>query len=275
MSNRWSWTWNNYTQDDEYYLADMVLQKTVKFAIWGYEVGEQGTPHLQGYIEFKKRISFELVRKKFRNNHIEPARSDKAANIKYCTKDWTNECVFVHGDIATKQGSRNDIKAVKDMLDNGKRLEDVCKEYPEVLCKYPNGIKMLNVYSQKPRTQPPRVVYIHGPPGAGKTRLAMTYSSDIYTVDNPKFWDGYEQQHVVLFDDIKKPFLKDFTFTQLLRVCDRYPCRVNIKGGSAIFNSPIIVFTADRSIESLFDHYEQIDIDQFKRRITDIIELKI
>jgi hypothetical protein len=52
-------TLNNWT--DQQYQSLMGLD--VSYIVFGKEVGESGTPHLQGYCEFKNSTSFKSIQK--------------------------------------------------------------------------------------------------------------------------------------------------------------------------------------------------------------------
>lgn len=81
---RFCFTLNNYTDLE----LDTLTQKfTSLFHVIGREVGENGTPHLQGYVEYKNPISFESLKKVNNRIHWELAKGDRASNIKYCTKE--------------------------------------------------------------------------------------------------------------------------------------------------------------------------------------------
>lgn len=56
-------TLNNYTDAEVDTLKKTVVDGRASYIIWGKEVGEQGTPHLQGYIELKKRYSIRQLKK--------------------------------------------------------------------------------------------------------------------------------------------------------------------------------------------------------------------
>ena len=93
-SNGWCFTLNNYT-DEEYSSIVHLLETSIHyFYCIGKEVGEEGTPHLQGYICLKDS------KKKFRMTKFEElcirngvkcmrcfrAKGDKFANLDYCSK---------------------------------------------------------------------------------------------------------------------------------------------------------------------------------------------
>lgn len=84
-SIKWCFTLNNYTDDEIDKLVPLIC-KLCRFGIVGKEAGEEGTPHLQGYIEFKTKQRPLGV---FRNKriHWEKAKANRQANIDYCSKD--------------------------------------------------------------------------------------------------------------------------------------------------------------------------------------------
>lgn len=83
---RWCFTQNNYTSEDIEKISSIVLE-LCNIAIIGEEVGESGTPHLQGYIEFKVKSRALGVFSMFRNIHWEKAKSTRLINFQYCSKD--------------------------------------------------------------------------------------------------------------------------------------------------------------------------------------------
>lgn len=96
---KWCFTFNNYTEL-EYQTMKKYCSVLCRCAVIGKEVGEGGTPHLQGYIEFKTKAR-PLSKFKFTKSiHWEKAHGSKMDNFKYCTKEdkdyWVHniDCPF-------------------------------------------------------------------------------------------------------------------------------------------------------------------------------------
>lgn len=87
-SRRWCFTYNNYTNETK-----EMLISTFKTRKWDYiigdEIGEEGTPHLQGYIEYKYAIRFDTLKNIDPKIHWEEAKGTREQNIDYCVKDGT------------------------------------------------------------------------------------------------------------------------------------------------------------------------------------------
>jgi len=90
---RFVFTVNNYTEEE--YEALKTFAKTTQWFIMGKERGEQGTPHIQGYINLKKKERMTALVKMigFKGASFRPARNEEAL-IKYCQKD---NCEFTLG----------------------------------------------------------------------------------------------------------------------------------------------------------------------------------
>lgn len=82
---RWCFTLNNYTESDISSIVP-ILQDKCRLGIFGKEVGDSGTPHLQGYLEFKSKSRPMSVFKSISKIHWEKAKGNKEQNIDYCSK---------------------------------------------------------------------------------------------------------------------------------------------------------------------------------------------
>jgi hypothetical protein len=84
-AKHYCFTLNNYTEEDITAILDVFSSKVLSF-IFQEEVGESGTPHLQGYCEFKNKCRpMGLISKAI---HWEKTRNIEAS-IQYCQKPET------------------------------------------------------------------------------------------------------------------------------------------------------------------------------------------
>lgn len=84
-SRSWCFTLNNYTEKNLSQCLEYFRAKKFTFII-GKEVGESGTPHLQGYLRNKNQISFSTLQKALPGAHLEAALGDQESNYIYCSK---------------------------------------------------------------------------------------------------------------------------------------------------------------------------------------------
>lgn len=85
-SKYWCFTWNNYPKGALDQLVAIFNQLDIKY-ICGYEIGEKGTPHIQGYLESKEKIRPIEKLKLDKSIHWEKRKGTKKQNLEYCKKD--------------------------------------------------------------------------------------------------------------------------------------------------------------------------------------------
>lgn len=85
---RFHFTYNNYTDES------IGLLKKIpgcSYCFVGEETGDTGTPHLQGYLEFGKRVTITALQKRLKKlgikMHLEVAKGTRAQNEEYCCKE--------------------------------------------------------------------------------------------------------------------------------------------------------------------------------------------
>ena len=116
---RWCFTLNHYT-DEEISSIVPILEEKCRVACCGYEVGDEGTPHVQGYVEFKTKCrpvgAVGLPR-----IHWEKAKGNKEQNVRYCSKA---------GDVFLALGIPKQVKTIdeKDFYLWQKEMTDVFKK---------------------------------------------------------------------------------------------------------------------------------------------------
>lgn len=89
QSKRWCFTLNNPKKGWLDQIEQEFKRLNLSYII-GSEVGEKGTPHLQGYIESKKKMRPSQIKwdfGKWNQAHWEKAKGSSIDNAKYCSKD--------------------------------------------------------------------------------------------------------------------------------------------------------------------------------------------
>lgn len=139
----WCLTLNNYNDND---VTELRLFATkTKYLVFGKEVGDGGTRHLQGFISFSSPRKIGGLLKLFGGRaHWEVARSPAAA-AQYCKKDGDFEEFGTRPEESRKgQGKRSDIEEVRDRINAGERdPKRLRQEFPGVCAKYPRFVSQL------------------------------------------------------------------------------------------------------------------------------------
>lgn len=263
----WCFTINNYTSSDEF--AVKHLFKNAKYGICGKEIGdEKQTPHLQGYIHLKNPISMKALSKSLTRAYLQVALGTDEQNKDYCSKQGN---VFLEvGEPSEGQGKRNDIHSLALEIKEGKvTIQDVIWNYPDMYAKYTRAIKDMFNATLKHRTEPPEVHWRWGKAGTGKTRWVFEKHGfkNVYLKDGTSWWDGYNQQDVILMDD----FDNSIPYRTLLRILDRYNEQGQIKGGYVPINSPYIFITCEHPPEYFWSGNT---LSQVTRRLTSVQHIK-
>lgn len=84
-SRQWCLTLNNWTEQEKSRLSHLSTRS--KWWIIAKEVGENGTPHLQCFFQFKNQVRFSTIKKACPRGHWEKARGTMRQNFAYCSKD--------------------------------------------------------------------------------------------------------------------------------------------------------------------------------------------
>lgn len=92
QSKRWVFTLNNYDQSHLDRIAALgggVGGNGIVYLVVGKEVGESGTPHLQGFVVCETNQRLNAIRSLLAigNPHFEPARGTSCEAATYCCKD--------------------------------------------------------------------------------------------------------------------------------------------------------------------------------------------
>lgn len=245
-SRAFVFTINNYTEEDELQISFMQPQ----YAIYGKEVGDSGTPHLQGYVYFKTQRTLKSISKKLPRAHLEVRKGTHEQARNYCKKqgDFTEigqEPEQNGGDSMSKKAARNKRlrdTPLNDLVSNG----EICITQVR---------KLKNARLDLAQEQVPYVadgtrgVWIYGPPGTGKSHYARTNYGDAYYIKPQNKWfDGYSGEKVIVLDDLDNNCLGHY-----LKIwADKWSCTGEVKGGTVNLVHTHFIVTSNYSIEQLW-----------------------
>lgn len=256
---RWCFTLNNWSEEE---YKEFVEKLEWSYLLIGKEVGEEGTPHLQGYVELKTKKSLRQMKLAQSRTHWEALKGKPCQAATYCKKDgdWTE-----WGTISYNGKKEENFTSIVTKFRAG-GMRAVLEEPPKI-----SQLRLLErwaTYLESERQSKPFVHWIWGASGTGKSRLVYEEYSEIYWKDDTKWWDGYDGHETICMDDFRGSNMR---FTYLLRLLDRYPMRVEVKGGYRQIKSQNIVITSILHPESVYQMTDE-PLQQLIRRIDKITE---
>ncbi len=224
------------------------------------------TPHLQGYLECKNAVRLATLKGMNPRAHWEPRHGTQLEAIEYCKKEGD---ITEFGAKALRQGQRTDIEECASMIKSGVSLKRIAEDQPAMYVKFHKGFNALKSILIEPRTEKPEVIVYYGSTGTGKTRRAYEELTDFWewSPQMGEWFDGYEGQSQALFDE----FRGQMKFGFVLKLLDRYRCRVQVKGGSCEFRATKIIFTSPKHPDMWYSNDGCDKISQLMRRIDTII----
>lgn len=272
-ARHWAWTLNHYTQEDLDHLMHLdITTSTIRYMIFQQETGESGTPHLQGYTQFTRAHRLTGVKKAIgiARIHCEPAARSASKNILYCSKDSDRIAgtevveLGVPGRGGTRAGVIRSIQA-------GATMQELAERFPNQYMTRHHGMRALRQAYTKPRNWAPKVRIYYGNTGTGKTYTARQKHPEGIFIEWPQkngmwWWDGYDGQEVIVLDE----FRHQINYSEMLRLLDRYPHQVQVKGGFVHNSAKKIIITTNCNPATW---YSEEDQEPLHRRLNDFCKI--
>lgn len=243
----WCFTVNNWTLADEQMLQDMPY----KYLLYGREVGEEGTPHLQGYVQFKKKIRLTGLKKLHATAHWEPAKGTQEQNFTYCTKEGDflelgTPTKTQGGALTTEQRIARNLRLISEPIADLIASGELHPQHAKAIAN-----ARIILAEERRRNNPPQTLdgdlpnlWYWGPAGTGKSLKARTEYPDAYLKAANKWWDGYADEDAVIIEEWDKNH--KVLCHHLKQWADRYPFSAEVKGGTTGKIRPkIIVVTSN------------------------------
>jgi RNA helicase./Putative viral replication protein. len=267
-ARNWCFTFNNYTHED----CARIEALDLHYLVYGKEVGESGTPHLQGYFVLSNAKTLSAVKKMFLPGkpHLEVARGDAKSNYDYCSKDGD---VFEKGVRPMSQKEKGDSEKERwvEILSLAKegRIDEID---PEVQIKHFRSLENIRNKHVMNKEMVALDSLDHewhwGPSGYGKSSSIRRQNREFYYKMKNKWWDGYRHEAVVLIDDVDPTHASKFG-AFLKEWADHYPFRAEVKSASIMIRPKKIIVTSQYSIEQVFGHDQEF-VSALKRRFKEV-----
>lgn len=156
-SKFWCFTLNNPTDDDHQDVANFLSSGNVAYGIVGREVGDSGTPHLQGFVILDRSRRLSYLRRKFQAHWTRRhARSTNEQARDYCKKDGDFDEFGTFPE--TGQGRRTDLAEYLAWADSfteehgrAPSSPDIAKHQPLAYIKFPRFTQCVS--HRQPRRQ--------------------------------------------------------------------------------------------------------------------------
>lgn len=239
----------------------------VRFCAWQVERGDGGTEHLQGYVQLTSRRRLGWLKRQLdQHAHWEPRRGTHQQALDYVRKADTRVAgPFEYGEPVTA-GQRTDLDAALSAVVSGASDRDLVSEHGSTFVRYHRGLREARRVLSKPRSTKSVVYVLYGPTGTGKSKYAMDEYPGAFWKPRDKWWDGYNGESAVVIDE----FYGWLPYDQLLRLLDRYPLLVEIKGGTVQFVAETIVLTSNKHPREWYDS-TKCDYAPLERRLDFIL----
>lgn len=257
-------TCNNYTPEDEERIQT-IIKGECSYGVYGREIAPStSTQHLQGCVEFTHPRTFTGAIAALSGCHVEERKGTPREASDYCKK---TRDVWEYGTVPKGSGARSDLDQVRHSVQQGESLRSYASDVGPQALRY---AEQLLKYTEKERDFKPVVIWFYGPTGAGKTMTARQLSTDPWTShEDLEWWDGYDAHKHVIFDDFRASHCK---YSVLLRVLDRYPFRVAVKGGFRQLLAEQMIITSCHSPWDVYSKKVTEDVAQLIRRIDLIVQ---
>ncbi|MDD3417372.1 MAG: replication protein [Lachnospiraceae bacterium] len=263
--------------------------KAVEYWCMCDEIGEQGTYHTHIFLAFTNAKAFSKLKKDFPQAHFDMCKGTAQDNRDYIAKEgkWENDkkhetnlpdTFEEFGEMPMeRQGQRNDIRDLYDMIKQGMTNYEILEMNPEFMLKIEKIDKARQIVNEerfKNEFRMLEVTYIYGNTGTGKTRGVMEqfgYSNVYRITDYQHPFDAYAGQDIILFEE----FRSSLKMQDLLVYLDGYPVELPARYGNKVACFTKVFFTTNIPLDCQYDTIQKEYKETWKAFLRRISKVKI
>lgn len=226
------------------------------------EQGEGGFLHWQIVVSCERSRRLAWVRKTFGPFHAELSRSSAADEYVWKEATRVEGTQFEIGTKSIRRNERRDWEQVWQCAIAG----DIGAIPPDIRIRCYSTLKKIRQDHIQPVAMERTCTVLWGTTGVGKSRRAWDEAGvQAYPKDpRTKFWCGYGGQEHVIIDE----FRGGIDIAHLLRWLDRYPVRVEVKGGSFPLLAARFWITSNIHPRQWYPDLDEATMDALLRRLT-------
>lgn len=226
-----------------------MLAWDVKYLVVGKEVGDSGTPHLQGYVNFTESRTLSALKKLNPSIHWEVTKGTPNEASDYCKKSDVDFYEVGKLPMSQKDKGQAEIDRFNRAMEavREERYDDIpgdimvrhLKQLEYAVARKDQVKRKLSVLEGESQHE-----WIYGPTGTGKTHTAFEENPGYYLkLTDGKWYDGYNHEEVIIVEEVG---LKQAEHAEhYKRLLDKYPFRVETKGGSMNIRPRKVVITSN------------------------------
>lgn len=281
QSKYWCFTINN-----EQYKDSTLPTRVFQYCVMGNEVGDNGTPHIQGFLVMNVRTTLSRMKSLLPRAHLEVMRDIDPINASnYCKKgeqskeEWKllkdkgpnfglNADWFESGDLLAidhrggASGGNAKRARYTECIEAAEKgdFTTIKENHPDMYWNSYHTMKRIAMDNPKKCSNLKELKneWIYGRPGIGKSRRARFENPDHYIKSHNKWWLGYKLEPTVLIDDLGRTdavWIGEY----LKQWADHYPFPAETKGDGSVLRPERIIVTSNYTIEELFPEQQLQD----------------
>lgn len=253
QGKRWCFTINNPVDADRFWENEDFLRDTFQYLILQEEVGEHGTPHIQGFciLKSKKRGTW-LQAHASERGHYEICRGTDQQASDYCRKDDTHPqggLRFEWGSLPQRTAAPKHSERLQEAMEEVELVKSGYKRPSEIgastllMSGFVPAYKLLTQTVMGPFRPDLKIITIIGPPGCGKSFALYKHfpSAGRALYGNGGLWWSNPTSDVLLIEE----FNGQIPLQKLLQLLDPYPQQIEVKGGMAPLCARVIAITSN------------------------------